>query len=179
MVNLLPEQEQRIITTRYYLHLGAFFFFALGTVLLIGTILLIPSYLTARASADSYERYRDALEGSVGLKERNQAGDTAVRLHELVRIADSYAEGAFTSDLIDALGAKITSGISVTALSFARSEQGAAVVIEGKATSRQKLLAFVEALRESSSFVEVSLPVSQLVAEENAGFSIEALYEKQ
>ena len=54
----------------------------------------------------------------------------------------------------------------------------AAVGIGGYADTREDLLAFVDLLRNNPSFSDVTVPVSQLVVEENATFSIQTVYEK-
>lgn len=179
MVNLLPQETKRGLVRRYYLRYATLVFVGLATALLIGGTLLIPSYLTSRESANSYERYRDALEGVVGLKERAAVTTDMARLGERVRIMETYAESALTADLIDAVGEEVTAGISVRSLSFTRTDQGATVTLGGDAATRQALLSFADALRAASAFSEAALPVSQLVAERDIGFSIQAVYEKR
>jgi len=179
MVNLLPQQIQRKLARQYYVRLGTVFFLLLAVAIFIGGVLLIPSYFASQNSADSYERYRDALEGAVGLKEREHVSDDIAQLRERVRIMDDYAKSAFTVDFIDALGDKVHTGINVYSISFSRNEGGAEVAIEGEARTRQDLLSFVELLRESAAFTQVTLPVSQLVVDINPSFSIKMNYQKQ
>lgn len=179
MVNLLPQSDQKHLIGAYYIHLAAVFFLAASIAVVVGAVLLAPSYITSQASADSYERYLDALAGSVGLKERSYASEDVAELAERVRIMDLYAGSAITSELIDALGEKLTSGIRITRIAFTRTDSGANITLGGTADTRQELLAFADALRASPSFTRVSLPVSQLVMEEDANFSITASFERQ
>ena len=179
MVNLLPKDTQRSLVTRYYLRLGTTLEIVLSVVFFIGAVLLIPSYFASQASADSYERYRDALEGAVGLKERSYVSDSISRLAERVRVMSDYGNSEFTASLIDALGNNLSAGISVTDISFTRSDDGATVSLGGTAGTREDLLVFVESLKESSAFSQVTLPVAQLVVEEDVSFSIKAVFTKQ
>lgn len=176
MVNLISQKNRRALNRRYYVSLATTLLLAVIAVVVVGGVLLIPSYFAARTSADSYERYRDALEGAVGLKEREYVSTSISALNERVRIMEDYAGSPFTADFVDTLGERLSSDIAVTALSFNRGEGGAAVAFSGTARTRESLLAFVESLRESPSFTDVTLPVSQLVVEENASFSIQAVY---
>lgn len=179
MVNILPRSVRMNLMRRYYLHLVAMLCISLAVVFFAGSALLIPSYFASRTSADSYERYRDALEGSVGLKEREYVTDSISELAEQVRIMNEYGTSAFTADLIDALGERITGAISISNISFTRAENGAAIALSGTARTRSDLLAFADALKESAAFSQVTFPVSQLVVEEDVGFTIQALYTKQ
>lgn len=180
MINLLPQNAQRAITRRYWMSASVLLFFGLAIALFIGGALIMPSYFIARTSADAYERYRDALEGSVGLKERAQVDNAVALLNERITILDAYEkEGAFTAEAINALGKSITNGSAVTSIAFSRREGGAALTLRGRAHTRQGLLDFAEALRASPSFTGVSLPVSQLVAETDVNFTIQAGFEKQ
>lgn len=178
-MNLLPQPEQRRLTSAYYMRLATVFCLMVGTAVALGGVLLMPSYLVSRASADSYERYRAALEGSVGLKERAYTSEDVAELIERIRITESYAKSAFTAELIDGFGDKLTPGIRITAISFTRTDSGASVTLGGTALTRQALLTFADALRASPSFTQVSLPVSQLVTEQDATFSITASFERK
>lgn len=161
------------------MHLATVLFVLLGIVFFLGSILLIPSYFVSEASADSYERYRDALEGAVGLKEREYVIEDVSRLSERIRIMDEYAQGAFSAGIIDSLGERVTNDIIISDISFGRAENGIEVSLSGTSATRQSLLAFVSTLRESSAFSQVSLPVSQLVVDENAPFSLKMLYSNE
>lgn len=159
---------------RYYLRLLTLSFFGLTVAFLLGTLSLAPSYIASREQASAHEQYRNALEGALGLKESNDTEMQTRILRERVTIAGEYKDGAFSRELFEQLVLTPRAGIQITTLAFSRTQDGAAMTIVGTADSRTKLLAFADALRNSRAFTAVTLPVSQLVTEEDISFSIQA-----
>lgn len=175
MVNVLPQKQKRALTLRYYLSLGTLLCVALAIVFSIGSVSLVPSYFASRAQADSYERYRDALSGALGLRQREGVEVDMATLVERVRIANEFGASAFSVELLEALDAARGANITITALSFSRTDKNTVhMAFSGSATTRTALLAFVDALRASGVFENVALPVSQLVVETKPTFSIQA-----
>lgn len=180
MVNVLPTKKQTSLRIDYYLRLFSLLCVGAAVVVLLGGVLLVPSYFASKNQADAYERFRDALEGSVGLKERSQVVNAVETLNERVRLVNAYSDSAFSKIFFESLLSESVSGISIKTISFTRGGEGmrAAVGIGGSADTREDLLAFVDLLRNNPSFSDVTVPVSQLVVEENATFSIQTVYEK-
>lgn len=176
MVNVLPEAQRRAIRIRYFLNLGTMLFAVLALVFALGIALLMPSYFASRGQVDSYERYRDAVSGSLGIREREQADADVAALAERLRLALEYGESAFSAEFLGALDAVVPRTIIVDALTLSRDGDTVAAVISGSAKNRTALLAFADALRASPSFDAVVLPVSQLVAEASPRFSIQAVF---
>jgi len=78
-----------------------------------------------------------------------------------------------------ALDDVIGSGISVTGIAMNRTGDGALLSLNGIAGTRENLLAFVGRLQEHVAFSQVTLPVSQLVFEEDINFSLQIVFTKQ
>jgi len=172
MVNVLPRSEQKRLRRRYYLNLGTLFFMALILVFAVGSVLLLPSYFASRAQADSYERYRDAFSGAIGLKEKEKVDAELASLAEELRLTKEYGASAFSAEIFEGLESVPSSNVTITAMSFSRSGETTRFSLSGVAKNRAALLSFAEALKAHPSFANVSLPVSQLVAEVNPPFSI-------
>ena len=164
MVNVLPTKKQTSLRIDYYLRLFSLLCVGAAVVVLLGGVLLVPSYFASKNQADAYERFRDAVE----------------TLNERVRLVNAYSDSAFSKIFFESLLSESVSGISIKTISFTRGGEGmrAAVGIGGSADTREDLLAFVDLLRNNPSFSDVTVPVSQLVVEENATFSIQTVYEK-
>ena len=178
MVNVLPPKQKRTLKTNYYVRLFVVACFGASAAVLIGALLLVPSYFASRAQADAFERFRDALEGSVGLKDREFLTSSMAMLEERVRLTEGYSANSFTVDFFESLLSEEVSGISIRNISFNREGTRAAISLSGVADSRASLLEFAEVLRTNPQFSDVDLPVSQLVAEEDVGFTVQAVYEQ-
>ncbi len=161
-----------MMTVRYYTRLATLLFFILAGSFLVGGALLIPSYIASSAQADSFEQYRDALAGSIGLKERGQTESTVLALAERLRIVKEHHELVRVVDVLETLFAKQSSTILIDAVSLSRTEGGVTIKIAGVADTRAALIAFVDVVRADTAFSNVALPVAQLVIEKDVPFSL-------
>ena len=145
--------------------------------LVVGGVLLIPSYVVAERAAESAERYLTAIEETTSLRERAGVSQTVRALSERLRILDAVAQQSRGGAALDALLAERTSGIRITGIGFA-SDGGdtTALSVAGVASNRTTLLAFIDALRSAGTFGGVEVPVSQLAQDTNIPFSITATY---
>ncbi len=175
MVNVLPQTKKRAIIFRYYRNLIILLSVVYTISFGAGAILLIPSYLASREQADSYERYRDALEGTLGLKERGVIEKDIAVLSERLRVVRDLNEGAYSRTVLESVSDVVTNEVVITGIAFAPIEGGVGVTLNGRAENRNALVAFVDILRKSGTYEGVSLPVSQLVVEQNPPFSIQAI----
>ena len=179
MVNLLPQKEIRALKRVYYVRLVTTLMFLASLALVVGGILLAPSYVVSGRAAESAERYLAAIEETTSLREKAGVSDTVRALSERLRILDSLIAQPSGVAALDAILAERTSGIRITGIGFAKGESDAVgVAIAGVASNRTTLLAFVDELRAAGTFGGVEVPVSQLAQDANIPFSINATYKK-
>jgi len=171
-VNLLPQEEKKIVRVTEARRAVMLFTACLLGVVAIGAVMLLPSYFS------SYF-FRKELEGSLAAAEQDAASRGAVRqiLIEAKKIKNAVNE-VRASLAVPGAGAEIMEkfsapgeGVAVTSF-FIRS--GGDVAIEGRAGTRDQLLAFEQNLRASGLFLEVSFPLGDLVRERDIRFSARA-----
>ena len=180
MVNLLPQKQKAQLRRAYYLRLVTTFTLLANVALVVGGVLLIPSYVVSERAAESAERYLAAIEETVAVRERAGVSKTVRALDERLRILDTLAEQPKAVAALDAVLTKRTSGVRITGVGFIKEDGGATQLsIEGVASSRTTLLAFVDALRAAGTFGGVEVPVSQLAQEADIPFSLTATYRSQ
>lgn len=177
MVNVLPKPKRRAIRVRYYVALATSALYLLAGAALLGGVFLIPSYLASKEQAASYERYRDALAGALNLRERDNLERELAALAERIRIAESYGASSFSVPFFETIEATRQEDVAIQRISFGRNESGVAFALAGVAEDRAALLSFVEVLRTTPRFSEVTLPVAQLVTELNPPFSLQGFFE--
>lgn len=171
-VNLLPQEEKRImylIEVRRRVALFTLCFFLIFT---IGVALLLPSYFSSYFS-------RRELERSLAVAEENAAGRGATRevlaeakqvRNAVNEVRSSLAQYAAGADIMEKLS---TAGDGIAITSFFIRSSGD-ITVEGRAETRDHLLAFEQRLRASDLFLEVSFPLSDIVRERNIRFSAHA-----
>lgn len=176
MVNLLPHHTLRSLRHMYYARLTTLAATALSIAVLIGGVLLVPPWILAERAADAGERYAQALEETVGLKERTGVSQEVRALAERARAVTDYSAGLSSSTLFQALFEKMPSTVRVVSIRYRKGEEAFSVSVAGEAQTREALLAYVDALRRDGGFENVTVPVSQLALDANIPFSLTATY---
>lgn len=171
-INLLPEKTKREFIRGYYVTFTTLIFALLALVVALGSALLVPSYLLARAEAASLERYLSALEETVGLRERAGAGRAIAELSESIDILSSFEKTRPTADIMVALDRSLPPRVFLQGVSITHFGRNAGEVrVAGIADTRSGLLAFGDALKKNELFQNVMIPVNQLVPEKDVEFS--------
>ena len=171
-VNLLPQEEKRIVylieARRAVALYAACFLLAVAT----GTALLLPSYFSSYFFRRELER--SLAIAQQGASDRGTARDILV---EAKKIRDAVNEARLSlgspmagADIMEKFSAP-GQGIGITSFLIRSSGD---VAIEGRAETRDRLLAFEEYLRSSGMFLEVSFPLGDLVRERDIRFSARA-----
>ncbi|MFY9462952.1 MAG: hypothetical protein WAP52_02065 [Candidatus Sungiibacteriota bacterium] len=171
-VNLLPQEEKVIIRMTEACRAVTLFTLCFLLIAITGVALLLPSYFYSHF-------FRLELERTLAVAEQDASGRGTAHeiLIEAKRIRNNIME-VRTSLTISAAGADIMEkfsapgeGIAVTSL-FIRSTGD--VAIDGRAGTRDQLLAFEQRLRASGLFLEVSFPLADIVRERDIRFSAKA-----
>lgn len=171
-IDLLPQEEKETVRKEEARRVVVLFSCCLFMIIAVGAALLLPSYFS------SYF-FRKELERSLALAEQDASGRGTVRaiLAEAKKTKAAVAE-VRAALAVPPAGADILEkfvapgeGIAVTLL-FIRST--GEVAVEGRADTRDHLLAFEERLRASNLFLEVSFPLADIVRERDIRFSVKA-----
>lgn len=172
MLKLLTEEERKKVAHEYHSRRAAVIIVALVSILIVGIIGLLPSYIL------SSTRYKEALEwdrvvDNSSLKEDEaelQAwlAETNRRLTALSPKLDVDRPSDFIKKV---LGQKV-SGISITNFSWGKVSGKVTLSVSGEASSRQALVAFKDRLSASGYFSDVTLPVSDLAKDKEISFQI-------
>lgn len=176
MVNLLPRSVVRALVFRYYTRLFTLGCAFIGCAFLISAAFLGPSFILATRAGEAAERYAQAAEESVGLKERSGVSESMRVLNERVSLLDAGSLYPQSTEIIEAMLKPLPRGVSVTAFAYATGEGAANVSVSGVAETRVALLAYAEALRASGQFEGVNVPVSQLALDADIPFSISGTF---
>lgn len=173
---LLPDKEIKSLKKEYRIRLMIVMFFFVSFGVVAGLISLIPSYVF------SYSREKEALKSLQALQDsRKERGTDSIMqeltdAQQLVDALGARQDGAIFSQIITEIIFRKNTQISLN--SFQMSQQPAAtsttlnVVVQGKAATRDSLLAFKKSLEQNPFISKIELPPSDLAKKENISFAL-------
>ncbi len=176
MFKLITEEEEKKLAREYSLRRYIVMVSALSTVLVVGFVGLLPSYLLSSSRKnEALERSRATLllEGGERIDPVAWIANTNSKITALEPRESSQDPSEYMEALIEAK----TSGISITKLSWGsatRSTESAKLLsISGFAQERRSLVDFERAVNGLGLFTSVVLPVSNLARERDIEFTLE------
>ena len=167
-LNILPPEEKMIIAgragRRRILTLGIFGF-GLNIIFLI-ILSTILAYLLIQLSSEQ-QVVKQAQSSEEGMAFENIQKSVLAANKKLKDFSDLEKGSVTKSKFIEALIALRIPGIQFSQLSYDNEK----INLEGKATTRDALIAFREALENSSSFGNLDAPLSNFLKQSDIDFS--------
>jgi len=160
----------------YYVRLSTLLLFFLAILLFFGGLLLIPSYVFSINEIAFSKQYLIALQESVELKERSVQGKEIASLVEKQTILKEYGTPPIAPHMIETLIRAKPQEVSITAIAYTHADDVSEIVFSGSSSTRSGLVAFTENLKNSSAFLDVSLPIQSLISDEDIPFSFSVTY---
>lgn len=175
--NLLPPEQKIILAYERADRVIRFFAIALVLFFIVHTILILPAFLPQYSIKDELARSY-ALEKAAFQKIR--ARETEEKIQTFSRTLEDINTHIAESDKASALLAMFfrfaETGVALSTLDI---KNDGIVFISGTASTRRNLLAFEKEMRESERFLEISSPLSNIVEETNAQFTIRGTLKEQ
>lgn len=169
--NLLPANSRRALWFEEVRQI--IIFFAAGTIiiLLIASSLLLPSYLPLFLERKELERKFMLEEEAL---QRLKVQETIVKIRSvkaaIVSLKNFVNTSGRASAILTSLLGKAGQNITITIATVRSSSE---VSFRGIARTRQDLLSFEAALRNSGRFQDIASPLSNIIQETNISFVIE------
>lgn len=175
MFNLLPKPEKDAVRREYRVRLATVILWFLSAALVIGSLLLLPSwFLSAQKEAAAESRF-DALERSVGRRESADLEGDLLALATQVQSLSREAPPGLFYELIGAVVSRRPKGVSLESIAVTdRGEGKHTVTVAGVAADRDALVSFSRALGEIPLLERAKLPLSNLAKESGIPFSLSA-----
>lgn len=173
MFNLLPKTEKEAIRREYRIRLATVVLWFSFATLVIGSLLLLPSwFLSAQKEKVAQSRF-DALSQSI--ERRGAAGLEGVLLatkKQLELLAREAPKGLLY-ELIGAIASRRPKNISFESITVTdRSGEKRGIAVTGLARDRDSLVLFSRALEGLPFLERVELPLSSLAKESDIPFSL-------
>jgi hypothetical protein len=171
MINLLPPHAQSALKKDYWLRVLTVWACLLTGVILGIAALLVPSYMLVES-----ERRAIALQHAFPA----ETAEAIAFVEDEVKTANAFARelkrwhaARSVSTLIEAMLESVPAGVTLRSYDIVRTENGIeTMVIVGVAGSRERLIAFQEALQKREEFGDAKIPIEDFVKERDLPFSV-------
>lgn len=177
MVNLLPIKNQRTVAWEHRRRvLLVMLLFIIFSVVLLG-LFLLPSLMVTWSAIGGYKEQLVATKTLVDLQ-RRQSGlgeltDLQTRANLLKKV---LSQKSLTSILQD-IAPRVPDGISLLQIAYSAQENEITVMLKGVAKTRNALISLGDALRSSSLFSHVDVPISGLARSTDIDFEVTLVLE--
>jgi len=171
MTNLIPPEAKKQLVRLYWIRLGSAWAILWAAALLVGALLMYPTYLLISGTSAAYEQT------AAGVIERTEAYDkmvaeldkSSLEAKTIVRTAEQIRLSEILLDIWSVNG----QGVEIASVQLIRNAQGFAPIgLTGEAADRQALASFRDRL-ESLPYVEqVNLPIENLATNQDINFTI-------
>lgn len=175
MINLIPNEEKKIMTRDFYFRLLVVFFMIIGSCVLITSVSIIPSYLNSLYKKNLANQKLAAQNATpkpeVDQKTTAELADFDKKL-SLVENAEKNKYDP-SSKVINEVLSRVTANIKINEINYQNdSVLGKSINVIGIASNRQDLLVFRQSLGADSAFKNVNLPISSYVKDSDISFYV-------
>ena len=174
LTNLVPRQSIQKFRHNYFLRLATVGIALLALVGFIHAILLLPSYLYARAEVASETNELNHLTQSLATSEEQAAQTQLANLQSEASYLSKLSDTATASAAIKAILAVPHAGITLNGFTFTAPGVSAPGTMEvlGTASTRETLRSYDAALSALPFVTSANLPISDYASDSNIPFTI-------
>lgn len=189
MANLLTKEQKKKIKNEYKIRWAILFLVILGSLFIIATVMLLPSYVITNIEHKEVEsalsHFEESKQTVVDKEVERQVVSTRQKMQDL-----ESSEQFFISDVISKINSVKNVDVSLNTIAFqettlkGESDDGGSGTsldfqINGISENRKSLVSFKDALNGLDIFSSVDLPLSNLAQETNIIFSLKITIEKK
>jgi len=175
MINLLPPIEKQRIRREFTLRVVIVYLFFVSVAVVIGVILLLPSYFFADIIKKNAESEILILKNSSENTKREEINNQlSITKERLSAITEQEPRISFYK-MVEKVADYADRSISIDTISYIRATDGgnSNLQLAGLAATRDDLLSFTKFLEDDDLFNEVILPVSSLAKDRDIKFNIQ------
>ncbi len=175
MINLIPNEQKKLMIRNFYYRLATVCILALGFCILIASITMLPSYVLVSGKSDLVNTKLDNEKTTpISLSDKeatNMLNDLDKRFTSIEK--DQNSKFLISKRIIDQIVSEKNVDIKITQIILDNSPAGDKVIsIRGTAPSRERLLFFRNVLEKNPSFKQVNLPISNFIKGSHIQFSL-------
>lgn len=171
MTNLIPPESKKQLVRLYFVRLVSAWSLLWSVALLVGALLLYPTYLLITGTSDAYAQTAQSVnartaEYDLMVGELNRSNEEA---KSIIKATDAPQFSSLLADIWNANG----QGVSINSVDLsAENRVVAPYVLQGVATDRQSLALFRNRLEALPYVTEINLPIENLAGNQDIDFVI-------
>lgn len=172
MANLLPSHERQELAHQRMRRLISAILVLISGVFVIGTVLLIPSFVAAISSREAGKVRLDTTHKLLERQKDATAASDVVATKEKVSLVINGADALSVSDILARVVEIVPSQVSLQSVLWRDEGETAFLDMTGSAVTRNSLIAFGDALRSLGLFTEVTIPIESLAQQNDLHFRL-------
>lgn len=175
MINLIPKEEKKRMTTDFYLRLSVVFMLMLSSSVFIACSAMLPAYFLSLTKDSIANSKLEGQKADPASSSRSQSLSEIKDLNSKLKLVEDAEKNKFqiSEKVIQAILLKKSSDIKITQISYEdNGTQGKKISLLGVAPSREALLQFQQALEDDPAFNNVDLPISNFVKDSDIQFNL-------
>ena len=173
MPNLIPQKEKRIIYNNYRAKIVSFWLVGMMISVLLGAILLLPSYFLTISKLKESNENVEVLKKSVNYQESRHTEEEISNTNKYIKILLQRASGNSIDKYLAKIISLTPSGVHIDSIGYHLVDlKNAEIFLAGESGSREKMIAYVDALKDSNMFIKVDLPIGNLAKEKEITFNL-------
>ncbi len=177
MLSFILNKDKKGIFVEYFLRVSIFFFMFLLFAFVVLFSLFMPSIFYSEYKKDNIYHQLDYVKKQVGQNNTDPI-EIIKRTNSLASILSDVKSNQF-SGIIDNIILLKNKGIKINSISIVDYDKSTIrIILNGISKTRDNLTAFDKELKKSQLFQSVDLPVSNLIKNIDAGFSMNLIYNK-
>jgi hypothetical protein len=173
MYTLIPEQSTKYLKNEYRIRVLILLFLFMSLGVWVGVISLFPSYVVSVTEEKKALAEAGVVEQSAQSASTTSAMAQITEANSAIKTLENSQDSLMLSSIVEDITNRRTAGVVINDFEVGRTGgTGTNIVIEGKAATRDALVAFKNNLASDTRFSKVDLPVSDLAAATGVNFDI-------
>lgn len=170
MINLVPSAGLQAIKKEYWLRVVSVWLLLLGSICIVGIVLLLPSYIRLTMQINDVNAASNTLNESATSFDVSAA--QLVEANNQAQLLVQGTDAAAYTEYIAAAESVADQGIAIDSFVLSAASTATNFTLTGEAATRQDLESFRDALEVLPVFLAVQLPISNFITDRDITFSM-------
>ena len=175
MINLIPKEEKKRMTTDFYCRVLVLFLLMFGFSVFVASASLLPAYFISAIKDSISNTKLETQKNDAAPSSGEQALAVIKDMNNKLGLVENAEGNKFliSEKVINAVILKKTPNIKIIQILYQNDPiLGKNINVLGSAPSREELLQFQQALGDDPAFKNVNLPISSFVKNSNIQFDL-------
>lgn len=178
MINLIPQTAKKKLRVEYWVRVVTVWFLLWSIALLVGALLLLPSYVLIGSQVTAYET--SAAEAFEKVANHENTTDGLIAASRQAKMAVDEAEQPVLSSYVTLFEGLQDHTIQLNSIKLSRESNGVGpVILSGLADDRLALSSFRDRLLEEELVETADLPISNLTQDKDIPFNLTVVLVKK